>query len=151
MSERIQFELPNDLWEAVEPESGQVFSVVRLGEYPYFRPNIGADLAELQPDAPLEGAIDSVAKRLSLLDESAHVVRRSVDEATGTALQQVDLDVELVPGVRRSLSQAQTFLVLEDENSDRRMLLCVMLTAESSVLADYLDDYQSVIENVRAV
>ena len=148
MSNQIEFQLPNDLWKPAEPEAGQIFNALRVGEFQYFCPNISADMAELQPDASLEDAVAAVGQRLQAVDASAHVVKRSVDEESGAALQQVDLEVQVAPQVRRAITQAQAFTVLEDQNSDKRVLLCTMLTAESDTLDEYLPDFQAFLESV---
>lgn len=150
MSDTIEFQLPNALWEPAQPEAGQIFNAMRVGEFQYFRPNISGDMAELQPEASLEDAVANVSQRLQTLDPSVKVVKRSVDEAEGSALQQVDLNVQVAPDVRRSISQAQVFTVMEDQESDRRMVLCLMLTAESDTLDDYLEDFQAFVQSVHA-
>ncbi len=149
MSNQFQFELPNDAWQPAEPDAGQLFLALHTGEFPYFVPNISADMAPLQTDATLEDAADVVAARLADVAPDAQVAKRRVDEDAGHALQQVDVELTLGEGVQRRVSQAQVLSVVPVRDSDERMLLCLMLTAETDTLGQYTPDFQAFVESVR--
>jgi len=148
MGTNLDFRLPNDQWKAVQPEAGQAFLALHTGVFEYFCPNISADLAELSQDGTLEASLDATADRMRKLGTDFTVSQRTIDEETGGGLQQVEVTIQVADGVYRRISQAQVFAILPLVDGENRLLLCLMLTAESDTLQDYLEDFQAFVQSV---
>lgn len=151
MNTNIQFELPNDQWEPATPPPGQIFMAMRKGDFEWFRPNMSADTAELQPEATLEQAADAVAARLARVDDSARVSKRRVDDDNQMVWQQVDLEANVTDGKRLPLSQAQVLTIMPTTDGEARGLLCMMLTAETDTMAQYAADFEAFLQSAKAV
>lgn len=148
----LAFGLPNDAWEPVAPPEGTMFLAQRRGEFLRFRPSLAVDGAELQPDATILDAANSVGLRLRQFDPEARVVRREVDEKgdSPNALQAVEFGLT-ISDFHVDLAQYQTLIELADEARTRRWVLCFTLTAEADAIERYVPDYQAFITSAEAV
>lgn len=147
----LQFSLPNDEWEPTTPPEGQLFMAMRKGEFRYFRPNISADLAALDPGVTLEDAAQDAFERLRRFDDAATISKRRAVEGTPTLAQQIDFDTRVNEDTTIRLTQLQYFAEVPTQGDVDRAALCFMLTAETGDIADYGDDFEAFLSSARAV
>lgn len=145
----LQFQLPNDQWEAATPPEGQIFMAMRKGEFRYFRPNISADVAALRRGATLEDAAQDVFARLRQFDDAAKVSQRRAEEGSPTLAQQVDFDTRVNEDTTIRLTQLQYLVEAPATGDADRAVLCFMLTAESDDIANYAEDFQAFLDSAR--
>ena len=143
----LDFALPNDDWITVKPPEGSIFLAQHKGEYPRFCPNIGVQLAEIQPESTLRDVAVSLTVNLGNIDKELEF-ERQIDEAKEQVLQKIDLvlrpqDGQESPEIK--LEQWQTVLILHQKDGPRRWALCITLTATVEDIFALKPDYQAFI------
>lgn len=154
---KFEFTVPNDEWEAVQPPPGQLFMMMRRGEFDVYRPNISVDMAPLQPDATVVDAADITPQRLANMGAGARLVGREIHRPNESTVvkQRIDFSVTRNDGSEVALTQGQYFLELlptdRDSGDEAHGVLCFLLTCEPEDITVYGEDFNAFIQSARAV
>lgn len=154
--QQFRFTVPNEQWESVEPPEGQLFMIMRKGDFAVYRPNISVDMSPLQPDATVEDAANITPQRLANMGDGATLAGREVlkpHDAT-VVKQRIDFTVKMADGTMLPLSQGQYYIELlpvERDETDAHGVLVFMLTCEPHDIELYGADFNKFIESIEAV
>lgn len=146
MADVQQLQPPNDDWQVVAPPEGVLFLAERKGDFASVRPNLSAALLALQPGASIEDAADAALDRLRDVDPGTVLTKRQIDDDT-SVVQQVEFSTTLGDASSAQLAQISAIVDAPVRGGEGRAVMCVMLTAEASVIDEHGPDFQAFLES----
>lgn len=152
VSTRYRFDLPNDAWFIGEAPEGYDFIVAHSGNYPAFRPNIGATTVGVAPGTVLATVMEDSATVTATNATNLSVGEDAMNDDGTVGRQTLSFAVE-APAGTLELTQYQVFYLLPDMVGEGRELrvLCVVMTAETRDAAELYDDFDAFLDTLRFV
>ena len=147
---RYRFDIPNDDWFIGEAPQGYDFIVARHGDYPAFRPNIGATTVALPEGQTLLGVMEESARSTATGAEQISVGEEAVNDDATVGRQTLSFAVDSPIGVLE-LTQYQVFYLLaaEQGTGEGDRVLCVVMSALSRDADTQYDDFDKFLESLR--
>lgn len=147
MTTRYRFDLPNDDWFIGEAPEGYAFIVARHGEYPAFRPNIGATTISVAAGTSLHSVMEDSALSTAANSDNLSVGEVAVNDGGTVGRQSLSFSVPTPAGVLE-LTQDQVFYLVSDDNG-ADSVLCVVLSVESREAGRVWDDFDAFLDTLR--
>lgn len=144
---RYRFDLPNDDWFIGEAPEGYAFIVARRGDYPAFRPNIGATTISVPVGATLDEVMEDSAAAAAANTKSLSVGEVAVNDEGTVGRQSLSFSVTTPVG-ELELTQDQVFYLLNEEDGTHSVL-CVVLSVQSRVATELYEDFETFLDSLR--
>ncbi len=150
VSTRYRFDLPNDDWFIGEAPSGYDFIVARAGDFPVFRPNIGATTIGVGAGTPLDEVMASSANSTASSSENLSVGEEAIND-DGTVGRQTLSFAVASPHGALELTQYQVFYRLPDDagSAGEEHVLCVVMSAQTRNAGELYDDFDAFLDTLR--
>lgn len=147
MSTRYRFDLPNDDWFIGEAPEGYDFIVARRGDFPEFRPNIGATTIGVEVGTPLSAVMEDSATSTAANAEGLSVGEDVISDDGTVGRQTLSFAVP-TPSGPLELTQFQVFYLLPSGTGEQRVL-CVAMSALAREAGRFYDEFDAFLDTLR--